>query len=84
MILENILRWEVRNVGKLLILYLEESGLPEQRKVLKQNQEVSLTNIEFCILYVLALHQGSILSKEQIYYFVWNGEYGLIKISLTE
>lgn len=47
----------------------------EQHKVLKRDQEVRLTNIEFRILYVLALHQGSILSKEQIYNFVWNGEY---------
>ena len=46
----------------------------EQHKVLKRDQEVRLTNIEFRILYVLALHQGSILSKEQIYNFVWNGE----------
>lgn len=25
--------------------------------------------------FVLVLYQGSILSKEQIYNFVWNGEY---------
>ncbi len=48
---------------------------PDQRKVLKRNQEVFLANIEFRILYALALHQGNILSKEQIYNFVWNGEY---------
>lgn len=48
---------------------------PNQHKVLKRDQEVSLTNIEFRILYVLALHHGSVLSKEQIYNFVWNGEY---------
>ena len=34
-----------------------------------------LTNIEFRILYALVIHQGNILSKEQIYNFVWNGEY---------
>ena len=55
-------------IGKLAIL-------PAQRKVLKRDQEVSLTNIEFRILYALALHQGNILSKEQIYNIVWNGEY---------
>lgn len=48
---------------------------PDQHKVLKRDREVSLTNIEFRILYILALHQGNILSKEQIYNFVWNGEY---------
>ena len=55
----------VIGVGDLAIL-------PSQRKVLKRNQEVSLTNIEFRILYALVLHQGNILSKEQIYNFVWN------------
>lgn len=54
--------------GELIIL-------PDQHKVLKENHEVSLTNIEFCILYVLALHQGITLSKEKIYNYVWNGEY---------
>ena len=48
---------------------------PAQRKVLKRNQEINLTNIEFRILYVLALHQGITLSKEKIYNYVWNGEY---------
>ena len=56
------------SIGELTIL-------PTQRKVLKRNKEVSLTNIEFRILYALALHQSNILSKEQIYNFVWNGEY---------
>ena len=32
-------------------------------------------NLQGQNLYVLALHRGSILSKEQIYNFVWNGEY---------
>lgn len=58
----------VIGIGELTIL-------PSQRKVLKRNQEVTLTNIEFRILYALALHQNHILSKEQIYNFVWNGEY---------
>lgn len=48
---------------------------PDQHKILKRNNEISLTNIEFRLLYVLALHHGNILSKEQIYNFVWNGEY---------
>ncbi|MCI8781659.1 MAG: winged helix-turn-helix transcriptional regulator [Lachnospiraceae bacterium] len=60
-------RERIKN-GKLLIL-------PDQHKVLKENREVNLTNIEFRILYVLALHQGITLSKEKIYNYVWNGEY---------
>lgn len=58
----------VMQIGDLTIF-------PAQRKVLKRGQEVALTNIEFRILYALAVHQGNILSKEQIYNFVWNGEY---------
>ena len=56
------------SIGELTIL-------PAQHKVLKQNREIALTNIEFRILCALAFHQGNILSKEQIYNFVWNGEY---------
>lgn len=48
---------------------------PAQRKVLKRNREINLTDIEFRILYVLALHQGITLSKEKIYNYVCNGEY---------
>ena len=61
--------------GNKLIENGELEILPNQYEVLKRKQVVNLTNIEFRILYVLALHQGCILSKEQIYRFVWNGEY---------
>ena len=56
------------NIGELSIL-------PAKHIVLKRDQEVALTNIEFRILYALALHRDSILSKEQIYNLVWNDEY---------
>ncbi len=49
--------------------------MPGQHKVLKHGREINLTNIEFRILYVLALHQGITLTKEKIYNYVWNGEY---------
>lgn len=55
-------RERIKN-GELLIL-------PDQHKVLKESREVNLTNIEFRILYVLALHQGITLSKEKIYNYV--------------
>ena len=55
-------------VGDLIII-------PGQHKVLKQGSEINLTNIEFRILYALALHQGMTLSKEKIYNYVWDGEY---------
>ncbi len=59
---------DIIQIGKLVIM-------PEQHRVLRQDKEVNLTNIEFRILYVLAIHQGITLSKEKIYNFVWNGEY---------
>ena len=59
---------DIIQIGKLVIM-------PEQHRVLRQDKEVNLTNIEFRILYVLALHQGITLSKEKIYNYVWNGEY---------
>lgn len=51
------------------------SIMPRQYKVIKQGKEINLTNIEFRILYVLALHQGITLSKEKIYNYVWNGKF---------
>ena len=59
---------DIIQIGKLVIM-------PEQHRVLRQDKEINLTNIEFRILYVLAIHQGITLSKEKIYNFVWNGEY---------
>lgn len=59
---------DIIQIGKLVIM-------PEHHRVLRQDKEVNLTNIEFRILYVLAIHQGITLSKEKIYNFVWNGEY---------
>ena len=55
-------------IGELVII-------PGQHRVLRQGKEVNLTNIEFRILYMLAIHQGITLSKVKIYNYVWNGEY---------
>lgn len=46
-----------------------------QHSIHKNNQEIKVTNIEFKMLYFLALHKGMAMSKEQIYEYVWNGEY---------
>ncbi len=46
-----------------------------QHTIHKGNQEISVTNIEYQILYFLALHKEMAMSKEQIYEYVWNGEY---------
>ena len=46
-----------------------------QHTIHKGAQEISVTYIEFQMLYFLALHKGMAMSKEQIYEYVWNGEY---------
>ena len=61
------------NLGEIQIGEL--NIIPEQHKVLRQCKEINLTNIEFRILYMLAIHKGITLSKEKIYNYVWNGEY---------
>lgn len=58
----------VIQVGELIIDSL-------QHTIHKGKQEISVTNIEFQMLYFLALHKGMAMSKEQIYEYVWNGEY---------
>lgn len=59
---------DILKVGELIIDLTQHS-------VYKGTNEISLTNIEFQILYFLALHKGMAMSKEQIYEYVWNGEY---------
>ena len=58
----------VIQVGELIIDSL-------QHTIHKGKKEISVTNIEFQMLYFLALHEGMAMSKEQIYEYVWNGEY---------
>lgn len=58
----------VIQVGKLIIDSL-------QHTIHKGKHEISVTNIEFQMLYFLALNRGMVMSKEQIYEYVWNEEY---------
>lgn len=58
----------VIRIGELIIDSLQHS-------IHKNNQEINVTNIEFKMLYFLALHKGMAMLKEQIYEYVWNGEY---------
>ena len=61
------------NLGEIQIGEL--NIIPEHHKHLRKGKEVNLTNIEFRILYMLAIHKGIALSKEKIHNYVWNGEY---------
>ena len=53
-----------------------------KRSVITGNTEVTLTNQEFEILYLLASSQGRVFSKEQIYDLVWeepySGDYNIV------
>ena len=53
-----------------------------KRSVITGNTEVTLTNREFEILYLLASSQGRGFSKEQIYDLVWeepySGDYNIV------
>lgn len=59
---------KIIQVGELVIDSL-------QHTIQKGKQKISVTNMEFQMLYFLALHKGMAMSKEQIYEYVWNGEY---------
>uniref|UniRef100_UPI001F47DA60 winged helix-turn-helix domain-containing protein n=1 Tax=Roseburia hominis TaxID=301301 RepID=UPI001F47DA60 len=52
-------------------LHIDSSG----HSIKKGKKEINLTNTEFQMLYFLAMHKGMAMSKEQIYEYVWNGEY---------
>lgn len=53
-----------------------------KRSVITGNTEVTLTNREFEILYLLASSQGRVFRKEQIYNLVWeepySGDYNIV------
>lgn len=63
------------NVSLDTIKTLDLEIYPKSRKVLMQNNEVSLTTKEFDILYFLAQNRGEVFTKEQIYKAVWSENY---------
>lgn len=48
---------------------------PAERKVIKINEEISLTPKEFDILLFLCKNRGEVFTKEQIYQAVWDNDY---------
>ena len=54
-----------------------------QHSVYKDGKEILLTNTEFKMLYYLASNKGMALSKDQIYNYIWNGEYALDDRNIT-
>lgn len=45
---------------------------PTQHRVTLKGQPLTLTRMEFDLLFCLANHAGQVLSREQLYRFVWN------------
>jgi len=76
-------------LAKVLILSIpeEEESLIDKIMAIINNphdgQEISLTGTEFKMLYYLASNKGMALSKDQIYNFIWNGEYALDDSNIT-
>ena len=70
-----------KNVGIIQIGTLEINM--SQHSVYKDGKEILLTNTEFKMLYYLALNKGIALSKDQIYNYIWNGEYALDDSNIT-
>ncbi len=48
---------------------------PKARRVMRGDEEISLTPKEFDILLFLARNRGEVFTKEQIYEAVWDGVY---------
>ena len=48
---------------------------PQARRVMRNDQEITLTPKEFDILYFLVQNQGEVFTKEQIYQAVWDEHY---------
>ena len=47
---------------------------PERRKIYSNSYEISMTKKQFDIFYQLAVNTGRVLTYEQIYRNVWNGD----------
>lgn len=60
--------------GKKLSCFDIEMNV-EEGSVLKRGREVELTKTEFLILELLLKNKGRILTKQQIFDYVWNGDY---------
>ena len=69
-------RVSIINIGKLQINMTQHS-------VYKDGKEILLTNTEFKMLYYLASNKGMALSKDQIYNYIWYGEYALDDSNIT-
>lgn len=72
--------------GRLLprIAHKELSIDPLRRTVTMRGDLITLTPKEFDILYLLAHHAGSVLTKEEIYRSVWNEAYDAASTGVSD
>lgn len=74
-ILEKINKYKSQNASKAKIICFKDILLmPDYRRVFINDEEVTLTRMEFDVLHFLLLNQGRVLSHEQIYNYVFAEE----------
>lgn len=72
MFLENT---KIRKQQEKVIIFSEIKIYEKQKRVLIEEQEIELTDIEFAILYLLAKNRGHIFSAQHLYESIWEEPY---------
>lgn len=88
-VIENLLMtWVTTECGSLTSSVLSYPGLEirlDQRRVLRDGKDITLSKYEYGVLVFLAQHPGWLCSKEQIFQSVWHedSESSLVAIANT-
>lgn len=88
-VIENLLMtWVATEYGSLTSSVLSYPGLEirlDQRRVLRDGKDITLSKYEYGVLVFLAQHPGWLCSKEQIFQSVWHedSESSLVAIANT-
>ena len=61
-------KWDARMFGSALIIS------PRYRQVLMEGKQIELRRKEFDLLHCFAKHPGQVLSREQLYDYIWSDE----------
>ncbi|MFG6384837.1 MAG: response regulator transcription factor [Lachnospiraceae bacterium] len=72
MFLENT---KIRKQQEKVIIFSEIKIYEKQKRVLIEEQEIELTDIEFAILHLLAKNRGHIFSVQHLYESIWEEPY---------
>ena len=80
--LEVLTRRGMKNKSTTKIIFWEYEMDLEQQSLMKWSAHIHLSTLEFNVLKYLFQHQGTIISKEELYEKVW-GEYDTFKMGKT-